>query len=80
MKKGYYLIKHNNKLIYARWDGLMFNHEYGTSKDNIIVPHNTWQKIRKFFGFTIQSLLLKCPNGCSCTTNSDGSTTVNCSS
>ena len=49
MKTGYYLIKYNDKILIARWDSLMFNHEYGQSKDNEIVPHSRWQKIRNFF-------------------------------
>jgi hypothetical protein len=79
MKKGYYQIKYNNKLIIARWDGLQFNHEYGTSSSNDIVPHNRLQKIRKSLGLQLQPITLSCPNGCRCFRNEDGSTTVNCS-
>jgi len=78
MKTGYYIVKHRGKLIFARWDGLMFNHEYGQSRDNEIVPHNRWQRIRKSMSFSVQPIALGCPNGCSCTVNPDGSIHVNC--
>ncbi len=73
MKPGYYVIKHLGRLLPARWDGNMWHHEHGTSfahpehKNVVCDEHN--QPI---------AITLSCPNGCSCSSNPDGSVTVKC--
>lgn len=70
MKHGYYLIKHEGFLVPARFDGEKFHHEHGSSHDNECVKDEQDNPIT--FDFV-------CPTGCTCTSNSDGSTSVKCS-
>lgn len=85
MKTGYYWIKDNGKLLIARWDGLQWNHEYGKSlpvegHTNIVPVYKNWfiNLLRKLSLVAISPMTNGCPNGCSCTKNADGSTSVNC--
>ena len=78
MKTGYYWIKLDNQILPARWDGEKWNHENGTSTFAEVVPHNRWQRFRKWLGLKVQLLDYNCPAHCLCTTNPDGSIHVDC--
>lgn len=63
MKPGYYWIEHEGNAVPALFDGEHFHVHGHKHKDKKV--------------FDVVSALL-CPAGCICTTNSDGSVTVNC--
>ena len=69
MKPGYYLIKHEDNVLPARFDGEKFHHEKGITHENECVKDVNDNPI---------IIPLACPAGCSCSTNSDGSIHVDC--
>jgi len=78
MKTGYYWIKLNGQILPARWDGEKWNHENGTIRLAEIVPHNRWQRFRKWLGLKVQPLDFQCQTGCVCTQNPNGTWKIEC--
>lgn len=63
MKPGYYWIEHEGKAEPCLFDGEHFHCHGNKHKDKKVLDVVS---------------TLACPNGCTCTTNPDGSITVNC--
>lgn len=73
MKHGYYQIKHEGLLLPARWDGEKWHHEKG-----ITDAHPEHENVCRYEDGTPITFDFKCPTGCTCTNNPDGSVNVLC--